>query len=321
MEMLNKIYALWRRIGSSAKGHNVLLYLLFVCVAFVFWFVLSLDSEVQREFDIPIALTDVPDSVVMIGDMPQRLNVVVIGKSSQLLAFMWGKPSELKIKFQDNISRRQLYLSRSRLDSRIRDYFGQGVAVLSVRPDSIKVPYTTSAGLRVPVHVVADITPSLMSIVNGPLTCNVDSVSLYSNTAAARKVKYVETEPIVREGLRDTTFLEVPLKKIAGVRMIPDKVRIRIPVEPLISKKRVTPIDVVNMPKGVGFLTFPSTVEVSYLVPMSRYNDEIPFKVYVDYNTLQRTSSKIKVSVAPAPDFYHNITLSQDSVDYVLESQ
>ena len=51
----------------SSRGQNVLLYLLFVAVAFVFWVFLSLDTEVQRDFDVPVELQDVPDSVTIIG--------------------------------------------------------------------------------------------------------------------------------------------------------------------------------------------------------------------------------------------------------------
>ncbi|MCF0213153.1 MAG: YbbR-like domain-containing protein, partial [Muribaculaceae bacterium] len=38
----------------------MLQYLMFVFVAFVFWIVLSLDNEVQEEFDIPIEIINVP---------------------------------------------------------------------------------------------------------------------------------------------------------------------------------------------------------------------------------------------------------------------
>ena len=52
---------------KSSRGQNVLLYLLFVAVAFVFWVFLSLDTEVQRDFDVPVELQDIPDSVTIVG--------------------------------------------------------------------------------------------------------------------------------------------------------------------------------------------------------------------------------------------------------------
>ena len=54
-----------------------------------------------------------------------------------------------------------------------------------------------------------------------------------------------------------------------GMRIIPDRVIVTVPVEPLIVKKKKVRIDVTGLPDGVGLITFPSVAEVSYLVPMS----------------------------------------------------
>lgn len=306
---------------DSRQGHNVMLYLLFACVAFVFWLILSLDTEVQREFEIPVTVTDIPDSVVLLGNPPVQLNVSVSGKGSQLLSFNWGRVPTFKLKFLDNIGKRgAFYVSRGRLESKVRDYFGSSVQVLGVRPDSILVKYTSAPGVEVPLKVNCDVTPNLQCIISGPITVNYDSVRLYSDRPIPPSIKFAETERIVRTELKDTTVVVVDIKKIAGVRTIPDKVKVTIPVEPLISKRRPVTIDVVNLPHNVGFLTFPSTVEVSYLVPMSKFNnDDYPIKVFVDYNSIGQTDLKAKVNIAPAPEIFHNMTLSVDSVEYVVE--
>lgn len=319
---LRHIATVSKRALRSRRGHDVLMYLLFACVAFVFWFFLSLDNEVQRDFEIPASIDNVPDSVVLIGDAPSRINVVVSGKGSQLLSFEWGHLPELKFKFADIGSNSNVfYLSKARLESRIKDYFGQSVQVISVRPDSIKVPYTTSAGKRLPLKVLTNIRTNLQCVINGPITSNTDSISLYSVNPIPWNLKYVETEPVVLNDIRDTTTVVVALKPIPGVKMIPDKVKVRVPVEPLIAKRRQTQIDVINLPAGVGFLTFPSVVDLNYLVPMSRYNDDYPFKAYVDYNSVNPSSSKVKVSLSPSPAIYHNVSLSVDSVEYVVEKK
>ncbi len=318
---LKEIVGKTRVAIGSRQGHNVMLYLLFACVAFVFWLILSLDTEVQREFEIPVAITDMPDSVVLLGNPPVHLSVSVSAKGSQLLSFNWGRFPSLKLKFLDNIGKRgAFYVSRARLETKVRDYFGSSVQVLGVRPDSILVKYTSSPGVQVPLKVNCDVTPNLQCIISGPITVNYDSIRLYSDRPIPASIKYAETERIVRTELKDTTVVFVNIKKIAGVRTIPDKVKVTIPVEPLISKRRPVAIDVVNLPHNVGFLTFPSTVEVTYLVPMSKFNnDDYPIKVFVDYNSIGQSDAKVKVNIAPAPELFHNLTLSTDSVEYVLE--
>ena len=147
-----------------------------------------------------------------------------------------------------------------------------------------------------------------------------DSVTLYSVADLPRSLKFVSTEPIVKSDLNDTMRYEVAVKPISGVRIIPDKVVVTVPVEPLISRKRNVRIDVNNMPEGVSLITFPSKIEISYLVPMSAYNDDYQMKAYVDYRNVKPSRRKLPVTISAVPSVYHNVSFSPDSVDYIIEN-
>lgn len=305
---------------KSSRGQNVLLYLLFVAVAFVFWVFLSLDTEVQRDFEVPVELQDVPDSVTVIGHVPEALGVSVKGKDSQLLRFLWGKMSPVRLKWQENIEGDALVLNRQKLDSKMREYFGNGVQIVSCRPDSLRLPFTSQPGVRVKLVVQADIRPNLQYILSGPIVANVDSVMLYSVADIPHSLRLVSTEPLVKSNLKDTMRYEVKVKPIAGVRIIPDVVTVTVPVEPLIARKRSVPIVVDNLPEGTNLLTFPSKAEISYLVPMSAYNDDYPVKAYVDFRAARPSRKKLPVSLSTIPSVYHNVSFSPDSVNYIIET-
>ncbi|MDE5749284.1 MAG: hypothetical protein K2H87_00775, partial [Duncaniella sp.] len=173
-----KIMRLIARTGAalrSNRGKDVLLYLMFVAVAFVFWMFLALDAERQRDFDVPLELTDVPDSVTLITMPPTQLSVSVKGKDSQLLRFMWGKPAPVKFKWDEYSADNLTVVTHNRLDTRLRDYFGSNVQIVSFRPDSIAIPYTSLPGVRVKLTVQADIRPNMQYILSGPVRANVDS--------------------------------------------------------------------------------------------------------------------------------------------------
>lgn len=283
--MNEKAHELHRKVQAalhSSRGKDVLLYLLFVAVAFVFWVFLSLDTEVQRDFELPLEVQDMPDSVTVIGQIPSEIGVSVKGKDSQLLRYMWGKMSPVKFKWNENLAENAFLLSHVKLEARLRDYFGSGVQVVSCRPDSVRVAYTTLPGIKVKLNVQADIRPNLQYIISGPIRADVDSVTLYSSTDLPHSLKFVSTEPVVKSELKDTMRYEVKVKPIAGVRIVPDKVIVTVPVEPLISRRRTINLDVMNLPPDKGLITFPSKVDISYLVPMSAYNDDYPVKAFVD---------------------------------------
>lgn len=306
----------------SSKGKDVLLYIMFVCVAFVFWVFLSLDAEVQRSFDVPVELEDVPDSITLINPIPLNISASVQGKGSQLLRFSWGTLHNMKINFGENVSKDNVMsVSKIKIDDKLRDYFGQGVQILSTKPDSIVSRFTSMPGVKVPLRIISDIHPNLQCIISGPITANVDSISVYSINGVPHSLRHIDTEQIVRSGLKDTTRYEVKLKSVPGMRLIPDRVVVTVPVEPLISQRRRVDIDIMNLPEGTGMITFPSSVEVSYLVPMSAYNDDLPISVYVDFDNVNLLVPKAKVNLSLIPDIYQNVSLQPDSVEYIIEKK
>ena len=327
MGLIRQVSGIFRRIYdalSSARGKEVLLFMLFLLISYVFWLLLTLNNEVQEDMDVPVELVDVPDSVTIITDVPQVIKVSVRDKGSSLMKYRMGGTKVMKINWGDYILTDNKFLvSRADLSSRVRDYCGTGSQVVTVSPDSLRLNYTTSPGRRVVVKVVADLQPSFGNIISGPICTNVDSVLLYSVKDLPHSLVSVETVPIVRGGLTDTTVITARIEPIAGVKMVPDQVTVTVPVEPLIARKQYAPVIVKNMPSDMGMITFPSRIEVSYLVPMSMYNDELyDVNAYVDYNDVRRSvNGKLPVTLSLLPEFYHNTEMSPDSVEYIIEQR
>ncbi len=306
--------------AHSSRGRNIMLYLLFVCVAFVFWLLLSLDSEVQRDYDVPLTVENVPDSVTFISLPPTTINVGVTAKGSQLLQYSWGKIPALKLNYSEYVAGSHSWaINSTKLESKVRDYFGNSIIINSVRPDSIRLETTSLPGELMPVIIDAQVSPNIQCIISGPITVDTDSVMVYSARPIPRSFKVVTTEEIVRRDLKDTTYVEIGLVSVEGLRFIPDRVRVTIPVEPLISKRQTVRISSVNVPEGSNIITFPSEVTVSYLVPMSRYNDEYPLKTIVDYNDVTPGGIMIPVRISLLPEYMRDLSLSPDSVEYVIE--
>ncbi|MBD5252177.1 MAG: hypothetical protein HDS49_04000 [Bacteroides sp.] len=303
----------------SSRGRDVLTYLMFVVVAFIFWVFMSLDSEMQRDFEVPVEISEVPDSVTMLVSPPTSLAVSVRGKDSQLVRFMWGKMSPLKFKWKDNVSGSLLSVSSSRLDTKIREYFGSGVEMVACRPDSINVPFTTMPGVKVKLNIKSDIHPHIQYILSSAPYSDVDSVALYSATDIPHSIKSVSTEMIVKQGLKDTTQYEVGIQPIEGIRIVPDRVTVTVPVEPLISRKMTAVIEPEGVPQDKHLVTFPSRVEVSYLVPMSSYGKEFVLKAYVKYEDTRLPGNRLPVTLSTLPGFCHSVSFSPESVEYIIE--
>lgn len=323
-ETLRKLKELRSRIVGSARsegGRNLMLYLVFVAIAFVFWALMSLDNQVQRDFDVPLEIQDMPDSVTVISDLPSSLSVSVRAKGSQLLRFMFSsKTPALKVKFEPSMLRdNHLLLNRARLDARLRDYFGSGVVISAWRPETVNALITSLPGKKLPVEVNADITTDLQCTLSGPVRSLTDSVTVYSASDIPAVITHVVTVPVVKSGLKDSTRLDVKLEPIPGLKIEPSTVTVLIPIETLISRKRMIPVEVLNTPANTNVILFPSKVEISYLVPISAYNEEYPMKAYADYNAIAPGVSKLSLFLSTPGGAMRNVSMSLDSVEYVVE--
>lgn len=315
-----KLYeTVWHGIHSS-RGRDLLIYLLFLCVAFVFWLAMSLDTEIQREYEVPVEVENKPDSITLIGHLPRSISVGVMGKGYQLLRYSWGAMPPLKVRMTDYLSSQGMFeMSKVKIDTKVRDYFGNSVQIMSIRPDSIKVPYTTMPGVKLRLKVNTDLQPNIQCIISGHITATFDSVRVYSLNGVPSSIKYIETEPIIAHNLKDTTRFEVKIKQLPGMYISPERVTVTVPVEPLIAKKLTVPVSVSNLPESTDMITFPSKVEVSYLVPMSYYNEDCPIKVFVDYTQHRTSSSRLKLHHSLVPDIYRDLVINPDSVEYIIE--
>lgn len=303
----------------SRRGRNVLLYLMCVAVAYCFWLMLSFDSEVHRDFEIAVEITDCPENITVIEDHPKVL-VRVKGKGVQMLKFTWGAQPRLKVSFNtyatdDN----RIYVSRTKLNSLITEYFGHGITISSIKPDSLALTYTTRPGVPVKVRVVSNVQAAAQSVINGEISSDIDSVLVYSVGNLPSTLTEIVTDSIVLSDLKDSLTREVSLRPVKGMKIIPEKVNITVPVEPLISKKQVVPIIVENLPKGVQMITFPAKIEINFLVPMSAYKQEHPVSAVVDYLDIDPARDKVPVKLGAVPSHYHSISFKPDSVEYLIE--
>lgn len=317
---LKEIYSAF----TSAKGREGGLFLLFLGISYIFWLMLTLNNEMQQDVDVPVVINNVPDSVTILTDVPASVKVSLRDKGSVFLRNRVSGTKPLRVDWQefvDNTSDNTFRLSKVELAGMVRDNFAQSTQVLTVSPDSLRLNYTTAPGIRVPVCPDIDMTAAPGYIINGPITLSADSVTMYAVGGMSGRIKSVSTLPVSRTNLSDTTHISIRLASIEGVKIVPSSITLSVPVEPLIARKQMAVVTAKNVPGGMGLLTFPSSVEISYLIPMSDFNNE-PFaiKAYVDYNDVAHAKSgKLPVTLSLLPDNYRNTSVSPDSVEYIVE--
>lgn len=310
----------WKKIRKTSAFHNSLVFLLFVAMATVFWFVMALNDSVQDSFQMRFRIVNVPDSATFITNPPDEIHVGVRDKGTNLLRTALLREPTVEINFRDCARDGVFRLSHSDLLAALKQTLGASAQVLSLSVDSLRLEYTFAPGVRVPIKVVADVEAQAGKVVAGAPTVSVAAAILYSAHVSLDTISCVETEPIVRRNLEETTHETVAIRPIRGVKIVPQKVDVTIPVEPLVSKTQLVPVSVINIPAGQSVLLFPNSVEIAYYVPMSRFNDDISgFSVVADYNRLaDDNTGRVPLTLHAWPHEAVNPHLKTESVEYTI---
>lgn len=310
----------WQSLRNSAASRNVLVFLVFVVVAALFWFILALNDSVSRTFNVRFNLENVPDSVTFINDPPTSIHVTLRDKGTNLMRSGIVKRGVVNVNFMDYANNGIFRMGRNDVTASLKASFGNGIQIMSVSLDSVRCYYTESPGKRVPVVVRADVTASSGNIIAGNPVPMQRGVRIYSYGSEVDSVHQVYTQLLTRRDLEKSAIFDVPLQSIRGVRIKPDVIGVQVNVEPLVHKEGYAVIEARGVPEGESLLLFPNRVPVSYYVPMSMFNDtEIPISVYVDYGyTRQTTGNKLPVEIGAVPDGVITPAVMADSVEYTL---
>lgn len=307
---------------KSVKGRNCITLLIFVAISTFFWLLMALNDELQRDFELPVKFDNVPPDVTLLTAQPVVLNVSLKDKGSSLMRYGWGKPPTVQFDFNDVKAKNdRIIINPLKINNAIRGIFGQAT-VVTLKPDSVMIPFTRRPGKIVKVKVITgDITTSGQYVVSGAVRAETDTVRLFASTKIPANLRTVDTEPVNAEYLNDTTRVQARIIPPEGMIAIPSTVTVLIPVEPLVAREVTVPVDVINAPRGKNIVTFPSTVKVSFLMPMSVYNntEESRFAVSANYAKRSSTTSRMPLTITGSPNSFHNVELQTDSVEYLIE--
>lgn len=321
-QILQELLSRGKTLYESARGRNIATFSVFLLISALFWLIMKMNDVQQRDFNLQVEIKELPKDVTLLTSELPVVNVSLRDKGSSLLRYSWGKVPNLSFNFLElPSSHHKLVIGTLQTNNAVRQIFSNAT-IGGVKPDSILIPYTTRPGKQVKIKIeTGDITVDERYIQSGELKLLTDSVKLYSVNAIPKNMRTLHTVPVNAYELTDTTIVVARLEVPAGMRAIPEEVRIQIPVEPLIAAEKTVDIKIEGAPSDVNIVPFTRKVTVNYLVPLSRYNgDNGQIKVFADYKRRNRKTSRMPVSIVGNTDYYRNLTISPDSIEFILES-
>lgn len=200
------------------------------------------------------------------------------------------------------------------LSGYVPDLYGESARLESFVTRSVQFRFPSENSKKVPVRSVQllNFKPQYMPV--GSIQTFPDSVEVFGSPAVLENVDMVFTETISKDNISSGIHGEVPLQRIAGVRMSESEVEYSLVVSRFVEVKTTVKIQTRNVPAGKSLSVFPSTAEVVFRCEFPIGVDPADkVSLYIDYKDF---SGSINGRCVPVTD-----GLPSGVLDYSIEPQ
>lgn len=314
-----------QKIGNflfSEKNRKFLIFLFFLMVSTIFWLIQTLNDDYETEVTMPLRLKNVPDNVVLTQEPPKEIRLDVQDKGTVLMNYLFGQTFyPLTIDFKEHAKSGHVQIPLSSLQKSINAQLATSTRVISEKPDTIDIIYTQGEAKKVPVRLTGKFTAGKQYYI-AKVRVQPDSVMVYAPHDLLDTLRSMPTAYAEMSDLCDTTCVEIPLRRIKGVKTIPGSVKARFYPDIYTEKSVEVPIVGVEFPKDKTLKTFPSKVKVSFQVGLHLFKSITAeqFRIEIPYEELSKcTSDKYTLHLKTMPKELKRIRLSPESIDYLIE--
>lgn len=307
----------------SIINKEFLIFLFFLVLSTTYWLMSVLNETMEREIIVPVKLSNIPDNAIVLTDETVPLRVTIRDKGYTIAAYLYGEElSTIKLPFANYFKGEQrCIVNTNELNKLVAAQLYSSSKILSIKPERLEFPFNQGQHKRLPIRFRGTVKPA-DSYHLARITFSPDSVMVYSSQQTLDSLQNVVTEPVNILDFNDTISQKIRIESIKGSKIVPNEVRMTLYPDILVEAAINVPITPINVPEGMVMRTFPSQIQVNYIIGAARYHkiSQKNFMVVADYGATNEGEQKqCQLKLVKAPSDARNIKLKANYVDYLLE--
>ena len=310
----------------SQTWKNILVFLVFVALAFCFWTLQYFQQKMEYEVSIPIEYTNTPKEFVINDTLPNEISLRLLDRGIVFLQYYFSKNfTSIEIDLETLPQGKKTHLiDRSTLQAKIQNILFPTTQLLAFTPETIQISIAPLKKKLLPVIIDGTISLTSGFMFSDSLHIEPSTVWIYGDKNNVDTIHFIKTQPVNHENIQKKLDFSVRLVVPPYVQLSEEKVRITAEVEGYTEKKIEMPVVCRNLPENVHVRFFPSSVEVFGQVALSKYAQltENDLEVSVDYNELANGQSlNVVLSLTKRPKWLVNYRIQPETVEYLIEQK
>jgi len=316
----------YKKIRTSLPKEVLIFFVFFVISTFL-WFLYTMSKPQENDLTFAIRYQNIPPNYVLTKSLPKTLYLRVKDIGFNLLLndyYHSNKVVDIDMKNRFHSNEKPFYLTYKDLKKSILSQIGQTATIINFSPRYIFVAYDRLSQKVLPVKFVGNINLYQQYTLSGEIQIKPKQVKVYGSKSVLDTMKAAYTKSVDLMDLNVTKNLRVDIDLKNNIIAHPQQVDVLIPVELFTEKTIAIPVDEQNFPRNIQLRTFPATVNVTFLVGLSHFQEVNAdnIQVYLEYNTIiNNKKGKQQVSVQPLVPYISNIRVSPDAVEYIMEEK
>jgi hypothetical protein len=307
-------------------SRDTFIFLFFVIISGLFWVIISLNKTYETRITVPISYTNVPPDIELNTEFPKSIVIKVSDKGTSLLGYLNKEFQPLVVDFKRftayGNSNEWNIPAASAFDKEIKEMFNPSTQVTDIIPNAIIIEKASLSKKRVPIIPRTNIACARQHFLTDSIRIEPSEITLYGQQEMIDTIQHVYTEVVKATELTSTLIKDVQI-------ILPDKCKsdsktatITAPIECYTENKQMVPISIVGTPENILVRTFPSEVEVTYMIAVSRFHSVIPsdFSIVISYEDILSNKSNLHaLTLERYPTHIRNPRIKPDKVECMIE--
>lgn len=320
---------IFRRKGSG-NNRDVVIFGFFLLLSFVFWYLNSLEKEVEYSIRYPVRYVNLPEERVLADDLPLRLELFLKGPGYSVLKLkMAGNRSPVILDISSVNYRRvpgsralNYYVVTSGLIPKLRSQLRTECDITSVKPDTLFFAFDRIVTKQIIVEPDVEVSTERQYLVKGSHQVEPDTIEITGPKRILDTLKTVRTKTMKMRGVRESVTRSMSLIVPEKCTLSEKKVLVTVTVEQYTEAEVKVPVRIINCPDSINLRIFPDVVTVKGLVAIGDYKkfEQVPFEVILDAAKADLNSAeKLSLAFRNIPPFVSSMRVSPPKVDFLIE--
>lgn len=311
------------RIRRQLLSKKVGTFLVCLSLASLLWVVHALNRNYKYTLNIPVKFLNLPSNKLIVGELPEKLNVDIKTSGLKLLFISLKDLNEsLLIDFNSlkTNAKSQAY-SISNGNFNLRNVLNFDVEVMKIRPDTLFFSSNKGKSKLVPIkaNLQADFMPGYSIIAKPQITPAYVTVSGDSSELAS--IDTVYTHLLNLKDVHENFSTSIPLKKSSSsINYNIKDVQLSFTVDRLTEATIKLPVQVMHRTTDEKIKLLPPYVTVTYLVAMRDYESIQPglFKAVVNFKYIEEKQKTLAVELSVKPSEVKILKIEPADISYLI---